>query len=216
MVVPAAKGWTLISATGNSNSLVMIRAARSGPVRRWSGFTLIELLVVVVIMGIVSAMILLSFGILGDDRALQQQARRMSSLLELATDEAVMQGRDFGLEFMQNGYRFVEHDPALDQWHEVVGDDLLRPRQLEEGMEFELRLEDRPVALGEEAADTEADEESDERNRNGYLPHVLILSSGEVSPFSLRLVRWSDRSEVFLEMSLSGDIEITSNEQAAL
>jgi general secretion pathway protein H len=183
--------------------------------RRASGFTLIELLVVVVIMGIVSGMILLSFGILGDDRALQQQTRRLSSLLELATDEAVMQGRDFGLEFMQTGYRFVELDPVFNQWHEVTDDDLLRPRQLEEGMEFELRLEDRPVSLPSEARNTEVDKESEERD-NGYLPHVLILSSGDVTPFNLRLVRWADRSEVLLEMTLTGEIEITTNEQTTL
>jgi general secretion pathway protein H len=183
--------------------------------RRASGFTLIELLVVVVIMGIVSGMILLSFGILGDDRALQQQTRRLSSLLELATDEAVMQGRDFGLEFMQTGYRFVELDPVFNQWHEVTDDDLLRPRQLEEGMEFELRLEDRPVSLPSEARNTEVDEESEERD-DGYLPHVLILSSGDVTPFNLRLVRWADRSEVLLEMTLTGEIEITTNEQTTL
>jgi general secretion pathway protein H len=180
--------------------------------RRASGFTLIELLVVVVIMGIVSGMILLSFGILGDDRALQQQTRRLSSLLELATDEAVMQGRDFGLEFMQTGYRFVELDPVFNQWHEVTDDDLLRPRQLEEGMEFELRLEDRPVSLPSEARNTEVDKESEERD-NGYLPHVLILSSGDVTPFNLRLVRWA---EVLLEMTLTGEIEITTNEQTTL
>jgi general secretion pathway protein H len=199
-----------------SRNISTAQTPTSAPDKRASGFTLIELLVVVVIMAIISAMILLSFGILGDDRALQQQARRLSSLLELATDEAIMQGRDFGLEFMQTGYRFVELDPTFNQWHEVTGDDLLRPRQLEEGMEFELHLEDRPVLLANEARNTEADEESKDRKQNGYLPHVLILSSGEVTPFNLRLVRWADRSEVLLEMTLAGEIEITTNEQTTL
>lgn len=194
----------------------MIRAVRSVEKKRGSGFTLIELLVVVVIVGIISGMLLLSFGVLGDDRALQQQARRLTSLIELATDEAVMQGRDFGIEFMQQGYRFVEHDPLLDQWNQIVGDELLRPRQLEEGMELELRLEDRPVSLSEEAADTEVDEDSGDRERNGYLPHLMILSSGDVTPFNLLIVRQADRSEVLVEMTLTGEMEITTDAQTPL
>lgn len=194
----------------------MIRAVRSVEKKRGSGFTLIELLVVVVIVGIISGMLLLSFGVLGDDRALQQQARRLTSLIELATDEAVMQGRDFGVEFMQQGYRFVEHDPLLDQWNQIVGDELLRPRQLEEGMELELRLEDRPVSLSQEAADTDVDEDSGDRERNAYLPHLMILSSGDVTPFNLLIVRQADRSEVLVEMTLTGEMEITTDAQAPL
>ncbi|RLA25784.1 MAG: type II secretion system protein GspH [Gammaproteobacteria bacterium] len=183
-----------------------------------SAFTLIELLVVIVIVGIVSAVALLSFGILGDDRNLQREARRMGSLIELANDEATMQGRDYGLEIMQSGYRFVEHDPFTEQWHEIIGDETLRPRQLEEQMEFELFLEDRRILLEEDAAVTERDEDDDDTNRSlieDYIPHVLILSSGDITPFELRIVRQKDRTEITMTMSLLGEFEIQTNDQQA-
>jgi general secretion pathway protein H len=181
-------------------------------------FTLIEILVVIVIVGVISAVALLSFGILGDDRNLQREARRLGSLIELANDEATMQGRDYGLEIMQSGYRFIEHDPLLEQWNEIIGDETLRPRQLEEQMEFELFIEDRRVLLEEEAAETEDDEDDDEDepNRNltdDYTPHVLILSSGDITPFELRIVRQPDRAEITMTMSLLGEFEIQANDQ---
>lgn len=185
--------------------------------RRAAGFTLIELLVVVVILGIVSTMVLLSVGLVGDDRALQQQARRLGSLIELAEEEAVMQGRDYGLEFTRYGYRFVEHDPVLNRWYEVVGDDLLRPRRLDEGMEFLLELDDRQVSLPEEAKEIPAGDEDEPQNRDrqaDYLPHLLILSSGDVTPFALRVVRDSDRAEVSVSLAPGGQVEIQTDEQA--
>jgi len=176
------------------------------------GFTLIELLVVIVIIAVISAVALLSLGILGDDRNLQREARRLSSLIELANDEATIQGRDYGLEIMQSGYRFVEYDPFLDRWYELIGDDFLRPRQLEESLEFELYIEDRRVLLDIDAADT--DQEEDEQNlTDDYVPHVLIMSSGDVSPFELRLLRTSDRMALTLSMSLAGELEIENNDQ---
>lgn len=189
------------------------RSRLTGPGR---GFTLIELLVVVVIVGIVSAVVLLSFGLLGDDRALTQQARRISSLIDLAADEALMQGREYGLEFMQSGYRFLEHDPLRDQWNEIAGDDLLRPRQLDEGMEFELFLEDRRVELEEKAAVTEKDEQTSKGNlTEDYLPHVLILSSGDLTPFNLRIVRQADGADVRIVMDVMGTIEIKTDAESA-
>ena len=181
------------------------------------GFTLVEILVVLVIIGVVIAVALLSFGILGDNRSLDREARRMSALIEMATDEAMIQGRDYGLEILQSGYRFVEYDPLINQWHEVLGDDLMRARTLEEGSEFELFIEDHKVLLETEAESLDADDEdSDERKRDltdDYLPHVLILSSGDVTPFELVMQRFADRSEVTLTMSLAGELEIERGDE---
>lgn len=179
------------------------------------GFTLIELLVVVVIIGIVSSVVLLSLGVLGDDRDLRQEVRRMASLLDLAADEAVLQGRDFGIEILQGAYRFVEYDPFLGQWHEVLGDDLLRQRDLPEDMRFELFIEDRRVLLNETAAElaVDDDEEKSKGSSTAYAPHGLLLSSGEVSPFSLAVRRDADRRQVTLVVAASGEIEITENDR---
>ena len=182
-------------------------------------FTLIEILVVMVIVGILMAVAFLSFGILGDDDNLDREARRLSSLIQLVTDEATTQGRDFGVEFMTAGYRFVEHDPHLDQWFEVIGDDYLQQRDLEEGMEFELTLEERRILLHTDAQETARKEEEDDEptlfnrleNRDltdDYLPHVLILSSGDITPFDLRIIRDADRRELRLTLSLAGELEI--------
>ncbi len=190
--------------------------------RRGPGFTLIEILVVLVIVGILLAVAMLSFGILSDNNSLDREARRLSSLIELVSDEAATQGRDFGLEFMAAGYRFVEYDPLLDQWFEVIGDDYLVQRDLDEGVEFELFMEGHKVLLHTEAQETER-ERDDEGNpvptrdlTDDYLPHVLIMSSGDVTPFELRFIRFADRSELLLTMSLAGELEVQAEDNALL
>ena len=183
------------------------------------GFTLIEILVVLVIVGILMAVAMLSFGILADDDDMDREARRLASLIELVSDEATIQGRDFGLEFMSGGYRFVEYDPLTDQWFEVVGDDYLTDRELDEGVEFDLFLEEKMVLLHERPQDTEREEDDDDRRpdrdlTDDSLPHVLIMSSGDVTPFELRLVRDVDRREIVLTMSPAGELEIDADADA--
>ena len=111
------------------------------------GFTLIEILVVVVIIATVVSIALLSITVGGDDTELDQERRRLASLIETIQDEAVLQGREFGIEFMVSSYRFVEFDPLVRQWSEIPGDDLYRLRRLPEGLEFELFIDDRRVDL---------------------------------------------------------------------
>lgn len=178
-----------------------------------SGFTLIEVLVVVTIIGIISAVVVLSLGNLGDDRELQTEARRITSLIEMASDEATLQGRDFGLELLQTGYRFVELDALTGQWSEVFGDELMRLRQLAQDTEFDLFLEDRRVLLDIDATDSAQDDDAgDNYLSQDYLPHILILSSGDITPFRLEIVRNTDQTSVSLGVSANGEISVGTND----
>ena len=175
---------------------------------------MIEVLVVVMIISIISAFAVLGLGNLADDRELQNEANRMTALIEMASDEATLQGRDFGLELLQTGYRFVEFDPLTEQWFEIIGDDLMRPRTLAEDTEFELFLEDRRVLLELDAADTEQSDDDDDRNlTNDYQPHILVLSSGDITPFVLEIFRRSDRTSIQLSASPTGELKIGTDDE---
>ena len=196
-----------------------VQIQKRHPKAKQRAFTLIEILVVLVIVGILVSLAMLSFGLLGDERSLDREARRLASLIELVNDDATTQGRDFGIEFMSGGYRFVEYDPLIDQWFEVIGDDYLRQRDLDEGVEFQLFLEERKVLLQEDAAKIEQgdeDEDDDQERRrdltDDYLPHVLIMSSGDITPFELRIERFADRSEILMAMTLTGELKIGMTE----
>ena len=182
--------------------------------RRSYGFSLIEILVVIVIIGIITGIALLSLGILGDDRQMQTEARRLASLIEVAQDESMMQGREFGIEFMNDSYRFVEYDPFISQWGELLGDDMMRLRKLPDDVEFELRLEGQRVLLDNDPARFEDPEETSNRDLlETYSPHVFIFSSGDMTPFDLTILRSNDDQGVVLKSDLTGAVEIVMGEE---
>lgn len=147
-----------------------------------NGFTLIELLVVLVIIGIIVSFATLA---IGDDRErlVQEEARRLAALLETAGEEATLQGRELGLEVFRDGYRFMflapqEEGPA--QWLVLERDRLLRSREFHGEITPQLLLEGLPQPLPTKAP---------ERG----IPQVFLLSSGERTPFVLRLTADNER-----------------------
>lgn len=180
---------------------------------RSGGFSLIEILVVIVIISIVMSIAILSITLAGGDNQLRDEAQRVISLVEVARDESLLQGREFGLEFMQGSYRFVEFDPLTQQWSEVIGDDTLRLRQLPDELELELYIEERRVILKPDPARTESDED-DRPGVERYAPHVLIYSSGDMSPFEVHFVRRVDDSLVAVQGDAAGALELVSPEDS--
>jgi general secretion pathway protein H len=176
--------------------------------RRSRAFTLIEILVVVSIVAIVVSIAVMSLGVLGDDRDLRKEGRRMIALVQLAQDEATMQGREFGIEFMTTSYRFVEFDPFLNAWGEIIGDDTLRLRQLPEGAEFDLSIEGQRVLLEPEPARFELPEDDSPADvMEDYAPHILVFSSGDMTAFELRILQPDLDQSIALESNLLGEIK---------
>jgi len=177
---------------------------------RCRGFSLIEILVVIVIIGIVMSIAVLSLTLVGGDRDVRDEALRVLSLLEVAQDDSMLQGREFGLELMQGSYRFVEFDPITGQWSEVIGDDTLRLRELPEEVELALYIEDRRVLLKADPVRTD----DDDRGVESYAPHILIYSSGDVTPFELRFMRDIDDTSVAIRGDQAGTIEFIDDEDS--
>jgi len=119
-----------------------------------------------------------------------------------------MQGRDFGLEVMLNSYRFVEYDPFQLRWAELLTDDIFRFRQLPEDIEFDLLLEDKAVLLENDPQEIEDPDAT-------FAPHILIFSSGDSTPFELRIIKRSQQEVVILRGDLTGAIEVLTESEEA-
>ena len=120
---------------------------------------------------------------------METEGRRFAALMEVLNDEASMQGREFGIEIMMTGYRYVEYDPFGGQWAEVPFDETFRARELPEDVEFQLFIEDKRIDL--DNAPANFGEPDDPDDDNDYVPHLLVYSSGDVTPFELHIWRRS-------------------------
>jgi general secretion pathway protein H len=152
------------------------------------GFTLLELLAVLFIIGIIVSFAGLSVS-QHSSRTLQDEAERIHSLLRLASEEAVLQGRELAVQFTRQDYRFMTSDGA--QWAPIEDDKLLRARELPPGMEVELQLEGVKADFGNEENP----------------PRIFILSSSEMTPFVLTL-RMADGEAYAVEGGLNGDLTL--------
>ncbi|MEM7279707.1 MAG: type II secretion system minor pseudopilin GspH [Pseudomonadota bacterium] len=182
--------------------------------QKLNGFTMIEVLVVVMIIGICTAILVPQLGNLGSDQTLKTEARRMTVLMELASDEAVIQGREYGIRFGQGNLIFYELDLDTGAWEEVQGDDSLRERRLPEAASYRLWVEDREIELDRDAR--EFPEEDNEKTLDadgneikiGPPPHIAILSSGEMTPFELLIERDFDPTQFIVSGDSFGAIAI--------
>lgn len=169
---------------------------------RVRGFTLLEILVVVVIIAVMTTIGVLSMGTLGQDRQLDAEVERYADVVAAALEQAVLEGRDFGVYFAPDGYEIYAYAAERQRWEAVPDDRLYEKHALPEGLRLALEIEGRQLQLGTERPDAPR------------TPQVLVYSSGDVSPYVLTLEREDSEHRARLTGAPDGMIEIVRPEAA--
>ncbi|MFV2055381.1 MAG: prepilin-type N-terminal cleavage/methylation domain-containing protein [Thiohalomonadales bacterium] len=181
-----------------------------------SGFTLMELMVVVTIIGIIISFGGLSLGQHSDQR-LETEAKRIHHLIKLASDEAIMQSREYAVRFAVIDYVFLGLDASAGKFVPIDADKIFRRRELDPDIKLVLEVEGQEVELLQSATSgqQESVEEDTGLRTEGLLDDavekpavaklspaqeaaakadkgktpvdIYILSSGEITPFKLTL-----------------------------
>lgn len=144
------------------------------PRLRQKGFTLLELLVVLVIISIMLGVATLN-ALPSERQVLQEEARRIALLMQLARDEALVRSRPMAFEGDENGYRFLIKDAG--EWKPFGADEQLRERSFPQAP---VRLGIDPPSQGSGPLRVVFGREPIDK------PFVLTLRTGEKTSVAIR------------------------------
>jgi len=129
-----------------------------------NGYTLIEILIVVVIISITTAFAVLAFGDFGSSRRLLLSAEQFTSYLSLIQQQAILENKPFGLTIEKNAYQAYRFN-AQTTW----------------------QILSQPSVFHKQFFPSTAIVTLDASTPPQTTPQIIVLSSGDLTPFSLRL-----------------------------
>jgi len=165
-----------------------------GGCRRQQAFTLWELLIVVAIVAITVSMLQFSMGLGDNDRDLKRVGKDLGKLFHLLSQEAVFESRNYAISVQNRGFIVLEYEEG--NWVES-SDSFFTRFSMAESQSSELVIEDKVIDISKKTIPD---------------PHILILSSGEMTPFEWRIRDELSQSGILLQGNLLGGVLMTGPE----
>lgn len=163
---------------------------------RQRGFTLLEVMLVLLLMGLAAGYVIFNAFATDPAEQLEREARRMQVVVDMASDFAVLNQQQLGIYIDEENrtYHFMQLNEE-DEWQFIEGNPLYKPITLTEPFFFTLNLDDLPWQSEDRLFDREMFDSSLSVNDKDIEigdeqpppppPQILIMSSGEITPFSL-------------------------------
>ncbi|WP_394127358.1 type II secretion system minor pseudopilin GspH [Vibrio hepatarius] len=159
--------------------------------RHHSGFTLLEILLVLVLVSVASVAVISTLPVSAEDGA-KQQAQSLYHRVQLLNEEAMLSGRDYGLHVDDKKSVYEFFQLTSEGWQRLDNANITSRTELEDNVALSLVLggnvwanKDRlfePGGLFDEEMFAEYEQE-----KRLPPPQVFIMSSGEVTPFSIAI-----------------------------
>lgn len=150
----------------NSNTISKVHASQ--------GFTLVELLVVLFIVSIMAGLAVVNLPRFAQTGDFDTETERLKVVLEMLREEALIQANEYGLQPGEKNYEFYVYNEISQVW-ELLQERPFSVRELPADIKLSLSVEGHELQFGEQ--DT---------------PPILILSSGEITPFELQIESTTD------------------------
>jgi len=155
------------------------------------GFTLLEVLIVLFIISLMTGIAVVSLPSFTQSDYFDRESQRIRVLIRMLSEKAITQSNDYGLQINRYGgsgvygYEFFRYDEEYQEW-QPLNESPFKPRKLDLELSLSLRVEGKTFDVFARGA-----------------PPVLMLSSGEMTPFELD-IRQEKKSGLLKTLNTDG------------
>ena len=151
-------------------------------------FTLVEILVVLIIVSVMSGIVVTSLPSSFQNSDFDEESLRLKTVIELIREESLTRASEYGLKTDKDNYSFFVYNEMEQNWTQLNTKPYAE-HKLGYGILLKTTIEDNELILADEE-----DEESSVSNA----PRILLLSSGEMTPFEITIALGRDKTRTLV------------------